>query len=76
MQQIETAIKLDPNNDRAWGYKTNLLLEQAKLLEMDGKKDQAAQYRKLADEAQQKTKELHEQKKQQEDLKKPPAAKS
>jgi len=76
MQQIETAIKLDPNNDRAWGYKTNLLLEQAKLLEMDGKKDQAAVYKKKADEAQQKTKELHEQKKQEEDLKKAPAAKS
>lgn len=76
MQQIETAIQLDPNNDRAWGYKTNLLLEQAKLFEMDGKKDQAASFRKQADAAQQKTKDLHEQKKQQEEAKKPAAKKA
>jgi tetratricopeptide (TPR) repeat protein len=76
LQQIETAIQLDPTNDRAWGYKTNLLLEAGKLAEMDGKKDESAQYKKQADEAQQRTKELHDQKKQQEETKKPGAATS
>jgi tetratricopeptide (TPR) repeat protein len=73
LQQIETAIQLDPTNDRAWGYKTNLLLEAAKLAEMDGKKDESTQYKKQADEAQQRTKELHDQKKQEEAKKPSPA---
>jgi hypothetical protein len=64
LQFVETAIQLDPTNDRAWGYKTSLLLEAAKLAEMDGKKDQQEQYKKQADEAQKRTQELHEQKKQ------------
>ena len=40
----ENAIKYDPNNESAWSYKTNLLLEASKLAEMDGKTDQKAQY--------------------------------
>jgi hypothetical protein len=75
LQQIETAIQLDPTNDRAWGYKTNLLLEAGKLAEMDGKKDESTKFKKQADEAQQRTKELHDQKKQ-EEAKKPSSATS
>ena len=33
-------FKFDPNSEAAWSYKTNLLLEAAKLAEMDGKMDQ------------------------------------
>src|SRR5256884_5871539 len=51
LEEAETAIKYDPNNESAWSYKTNLLLEAAKQAEMDGKADQKAQYEKQADTA-------------------------
>lgn len=65
LQDVQTAIQLDPNNEKAWGYKTTLLLEAGKLAQMDGKKDQEDQYKKQADEAQKRTNELHDQNKQQ-----------
>jgi tetratricopeptide (TPR) repeat protein len=34
LTMVELAIGLDPENESAWSYKTNLLLEQAKLSEM------------------------------------------
>ena len=51
LEEAETAIKYDPNNESAWSYKTNLLLESAKQAEMDGKADQKAQYEKQAEAA-------------------------
>lgn len=51
LEEAETAIKLDANNESAWSYKTNLLLEAAKQAEMDGKADQKAQYEKQSQEA-------------------------
>ena len=51
LEEGETAIKFDSNNESAWSYKTNLLLEAAKLAEMDGKADQKAAYQKQADVA-------------------------
>jgi hypothetical protein len=63
----DEAISLDPNNEQAWSYKTNLLLELGKLDEMDGKADQAAQDRKQANDAQQKTSELSEANKKKKD---------
>ncbi len=36
LEEAETAIKYDPNNESAWSYKTNLLLEQAKFADMNG----------------------------------------
>ena len=59
----EKAISLDPNNEQAWSYKTNLLLEMGKLDEMDGKTDQAAQDRKQAAEAQERTARLSDENK-------------
>ena len=51
LEEAETAIKYDSNNESAWSYKTNLLLEAAKQAEMDGKADQKAQYEKQAEVA-------------------------
>jgi len=51
LEEAETAIKYDPNNESAWSYKTNLLLEAAKQAEMDGKADQKAQYEKQSEVA-------------------------
>ena len=51
LEEAETAIKFDPNSESAWSYKTNLLLEAAKLAEMNGDADHKAQYQKQADAA-------------------------
>ena len=51
LDEVESAIKLDPDNDYAWSYKVNLLLEAAKLAEMEGDSIHQAAYRKQSDEA-------------------------
>jgi len=58
LTEAENAIKFDPNNESAWSYKTNLLLEASKLAEMDGKTDQKAQYTKEYEAALKRTTEL------------------
>jgi len=58
LSEAENAIKFDPNNESAWSYKTNLLLEASKLAEMDGKTDQKAQYQKDYEAALKRTTEL------------------
>lgn len=58
LAEVENAIKFDANNESAWSYKTNLLLEAAKLAEMDGKADQKAEYQKQYEAALKRTAEL------------------
>ena len=58
LTEAENAIRFDPNNESAWSYKTNLLLEASKLAEMDGKADQKAQYQKDYEAALKRTTEL------------------
>lgn len=58
LAEAENAIKYDPNNESAWSYKTNLLLEAAKLAEMDGQTEQKAQYQKDYEAALKRTTEL------------------
>lgn len=58
LAEAESAIKFDPNNESAWSYKTNLLLEASKLAEMDGQADQKAQYQKEYEAALKRTTEL------------------
>ncbi len=60
LEEIENAIKLDPNSESAWSYKTNLLLEAKKLAEMDGKTEQAAELDKQREIAQKRTMALSE----------------
>jgi hypothetical protein len=36
LSEIEISINLSPENETAWSYKTNLLLEASKLAEMEG----------------------------------------
>ena len=66
----EKAISFDAQNDRAWGYKTNLLLEARKLAGMDNKTEEVANLGKQADEAQARTSELSSKRKAEEDAKK------
>ena len=58
LAEAENAIKFDSNNESAWSYKTNLLLEAAKLAEMDGQAEQKAQYQKDYEAALKRTTEL------------------
>ena len=58
LAEAENAIKFDPNNESAWSYKTNLLLEAAKLAEMDGQTEQKAQLTKESEVALKRTQEL------------------
>src|ERR1041385_2663852 len=73
LEEVENSIKLDPNSESAWSYKTNLLIEASRLAEMDGKPDQKAQFDKQREEAQKRTTELsqiNQKKKLEEDAKK------
>jgi tetratricopeptide (TPR) repeat protein len=58
LSEVENAIKFDPNNESAWSYKTNLLLEASKLAEMDGQAEQKEQYQKDYEAALKRTTEL------------------
>ena len=58
LSEAENAIKFDPNNESAWSYKTNLLLEASKLAEMDNRADQKAQFQKEYEVALKRTTEL------------------
>jgi len=51
LDEVGKAIALDPNNDSAWSYKGNLLLEASKLAEMDGDVARKAAYKQQADQA-------------------------
>jgi hypothetical protein len=67
LEEAETAIKFNPNNESAWSYKTNLLLEAAKLADMDSKADQKAQYQKQADAAGKKAAALADERRKKEE---------
>jgi len=58
LSEAENAIRFDPNNESAWSYKTNLLLEASKLAEMEGQAEQKAQYQKEYEVALKRTTEL------------------
>ena len=76
LEEIENAIKLDPNSEAAWSYKTNLLLEASKLAEMDGDLTRKAELDKQREVAQKRTNALSEanQKKKEEEAAKAAAA--
>ena len=75
LAEAENAIKFDPNNESAWSYKTNLLLEAAKLAEMDNQAEQKAQYQKDYEAALKRTTELNvaNQKRKEEEAKQAPS---
>lgn len=76
LEQAEKSISLDPNSEAAWSYKTNLLVEAARLAEMDGKLDQKETYSKQADEARKRATALSEErrKKEEQEIKAAPPA--
>ena len=75
LAEAENAIRFDPNNESAWSYKTNLLLEAAKLAEMDGQAEQKDQFQKDYEAALKRTTELSvaNQKRKEEEAKQAPS---
>jgi len=67
LEEAETAIKFDPNNESAWSYKTNLLIEAAKIAKMNGEADKAAQYTKQAEVAQKRATALADERRKKEE---------
>lgn len=55
---VESALTLNPDDESAWSYKTNLLLELSKLAEMDNNFPLKAEYEKQSEAAQSTTIEL------------------
>jgi len=62
LENTERAISLEPDNDVAWSYKGNLLIEMAKLSEMDGLRAERVEYERQSAEAMQRNAELREEK--------------
>jgi hypothetical protein len=67
LQEAETSIKFDPNNESGWSYKTNLLLESAKIAKMNGEEDKATQFQRQADVAQKRATALAEERRKKEE---------
>ncbi|HVS80618.1 MAG TPA: hypothetical protein VHE60_02685 [Pyrinomonadaceae bacterium] len=73
LQEAETSIKLDPNNESAWSYKTNLLLESARIADMNGEADKKAQFQRQADVARQRATALSEERRKKEEAAQAPS---
>jgi len=58
LEMANIAITLMPENESAWSYKTNLLLELAKLAEMEGDVHQQRELRRQYEEALRETTKL------------------
>ena len=58
MEMVEAAIGLEAENSAAWSFKANLLLELAKLAEMEGDKSLRDEDTRLARDAAQRSSEL------------------
>jgi hypothetical protein len=48
---INKALELDKNSDSIWSYKTSLLIQDMRLAEMDGRKEDEARFKEEADRA-------------------------
>jgi hypothetical protein len=58
LEMVSLAITLGPESEAAWAYKTNLVLELAKLAEMSGDAQQKSELSRQYDEALKETKRL------------------
>jgi len=67
LEEAETAIKYDPNSESAWSYKTNLLIERAKIADMNGDAAQKAELEKQAQVAGKRAAALAEERRKKEE---------
>ena len=64
---VDKAEKLDTNNDAVWSYKANMLVQQMRLAEMDGKNADKETFKNAAEKAKERFTELATAKKAKED---------
>lgn len=74
LEEAETAIKYDANNESAWSYKTNLLIEAAKIAKMNGDEPKANQYSRQAEVAQKRATDLADERRKKEEAAQPAAS--
>lgn len=67
VQMTQKAVQLDPNSDSAWSYHTSLLIQNMRVAEMEGNKDEAARLKTESDQAKEKFTALAEAKRQKEE---------
>src|SRR6185295_5101666 len=67
LEEAETAIKYDPNSESAWSYKTNLLIEAAKIAKMNGDAGKASEFEKQAEVAQKRATTLADERRKREE---------
>ena len=67
LEEADTAIKYDPNSESAWSYKTNLLIEEAKIADMNGEAEKKAQYTRQAEVAAKRESALAEERRKKEE---------
>ena len=67
VQMTGKAVQLDPNSDSAWSYHTSLLIQNMRVAEMEGNKEQAAQFKSQSDQAKERFTALAEAKRQKEE---------
>ncbi len=66
LETVDRAVALDQQSEQAWTFKVNLLLELAKLAEIENDADRAQMFRAQADEATRRVTALKEDKKKRE----------
>ena len=64
---VDKAEKLDTNSDAVWSYKANMLVQQMRLAEMDGKNADKENFKNQAETAKERFTELAKIKKEKED---------
>src|SRR5205814_6889722 len=74
LETADLALALDYNSEAAWSYKTNLLLERAKLADMEGMDLAKAKYEKEANRAGVRASRLAERRRREEEAEPEPAA--
>lgn len=74
LEMADQALMLDYNSESAWSYKTNLLMENAKLAEMEGMDLAKANYLKEANQAQAQATKLAEERRRREENSTEPGA--
>lgn len=67
LEQAETAIKYDPNSESAWSYKTNLLIEAAKIAKMNNDQNAASMHERQAEQAQKRASQLADERRKREE---------
>lgn len=61
LKLVNQALELDQNNSNAWSYKTNILMEKAKIAEMEGDNQARDEFEKQAAEARDRAAKLNEE---------------